>query len=379
MTYDQAVKKVNPAYRDISNSCSGFPEIIGISESMSQVRKTVERIGPTDLNVIIYGDNGTGKDLVAEALHWNSGRSREPFVKINPLMIPCDDGEGNKTAEKENVNRCEASKNLCQVFNSASGGTLFIDRIQEIPLEGQVTLLRFFRGIEGTYGDGNGEPGRAPRFLASSTRDLTGLIQEGIFRADLFHRLNEISIYLPPLRERKEDIMPLSDYFLRMYARKYRKRIPSVCSQTFELFHRYEWPGNVRELSNVIHRLVVLGNEEQICEELKRSMERPNRLDSWKEESGVEYRVMESQIPIVEWPGKQRKLEGEPVVCEGLKDISQRVVEKVEMEAIMRVLEYTQWHRKKAARLLGVNYRTLLNKIRKYGLGDNLETQERSR
>ena len=374
MAYNQAADKMQPVYWNISSNYSRFPEIIGVSESISQIRKTVERVGPTDLNVIIYGDNGTGKDLVAEALHWNSNRVNEPFVKINPLMIPCDDGGTAESTDEIHMERCEASKNLYEMFDSACSGTLFIDRIQEVPIKGQVTLLRFFRSVEGTGGDGNNGSKKAPRFLASSTRDLAGLTQEGIFRADLFHRLNEITIYIPPLRDRKEDIMPLSNHFLRLYARKYRKRIPSVCSQTFELFHQYEWPGNVRELSNIIHRLVVLGNEEQVREELKQSIEKAPEEEAWQRESMPENEIRSPEVGLENRPGKVKGHQWEATASEGLKDISQRVVEKVEIEAIMRVLEYTRWHRKKAARLLGVNYRTLLNKIRKYGLGENLET-----
>ncbi len=374
MFYEQSVKEPEHNYWDYRSTYSTFPEIIGVSESISQVRRTVERVGPTDLNVIIYGENGTGKDLVAEALHWNSDRTRKPFVKINPLMIPCDSCCTDDPGDCSGDDRCEANKNLQCMFDSACGGTLFIDRIQEIPPGGQVTLLRFFRSFESNNQDGNGRSAESPRFFVSSTRDLTGLIQEGTFRADLFHRLNEISIYLPPLRDRKEDIMALSEHFLRLYAKKYKKKIPSVKSQTFELFHEYEWPGNVRELGNIIHRLVVLGNEEQIQEELKESIKHPPKMELWK--PGVDMTGKQG-LPGVsgdQWPGKVKSLEEETSVCEGLKDISQRVVEKVEMEAIMRVLEYTRWHRKKAARLLGVNYRTLLNKIRKYGLGENLET-----
>ena len=289
-------------------------------------------------------------------------------------MIPCNDGSDTWNTEEEYMDQCETSRTLCEMFDSACEGTLFIDRIQEISLKGQVTLLRFFRSVEGTCADGDSNNRKAPRFLASSTRDLAGLTQEGIFRADLFHRLNEITIYIPPLRDRKEDIMPLSDHFLRLYARKYRKKIPSVCSQTFELFHQYEWPGNVRELSNVIHRLVVLGNEEQIREEIKQSVERPCEKEGWSSEPGARDQVRRHDIPLKDRPGKVKRRQWEAGESEGLKDISQRVVEKVEMEAITRVLEYTRWHRKKAARLLGVNYRTLLNKIRKYGLGENLET-----
>ena len=373
MSCEQSMKRLGNGYREFPGNHATFPEIIGVSDSISRVRKTVERIGPTDLNVIIYGENGTGKDLVAEALHWNSGRSAKPFVKINPLMIPYDSCCNGELEDDVDADKCEAGDNLRQVFNSACGGTLFIDRIQEIPPGGQVTLLRFFRNFEGQSGGGNNEAYESPRFLVSSTRDLTGLIMEGTFRADLFHRLNEISIHLPPLKDRKEDIMPLCDHFLRLYARRYKKKIPAVDGQTFELFYQYQWPGNVRELSNIIHRLVVLGNEEQIQQELRESITQSLKTTFHDEEAvsgdtGALPRDLEET-----WPGKQRGVHEEATVCEGLKDISQRVVEKVEMEAIMRVLEYTRWHRKKAARLLGVNYRTLLNKIRKYGLGENLE------
>ena len=373
MSCGQSMKSLGSGYGEFPGDYSTFPEIIGVSDSISRVRKTVERIGPTDLNVIIYGENGTGKDLVAEALHWNSGRSDKPFVKVNPLMIPYDSCCAGDSEEDVDTDKCEAGETLREVFDYACGGTLFIDRIQEIPPGGQVTLLRFFRNFEGQSAGGNNGTCESPRFLVSSTRDLTGLITEGTFRADLFHRLNEISIYLPPLKDRKEDIMPLCDYFLRLYARRYKKKIPAVAGQTFELFYQYQWPGNVRELNNMIHRLVVLGNEEQIQQELRDCIDQSSKKTFRDEEAGTADKSAPLQDFGKTWPGKQKGAHEEATICEGLKDISQRVVEKVEMEAIMRVLEYTRWHRKKAARLLGVNYRTLLNKIRKYGLGENLE------
>lgn len=374
MVYEQALKKGELNYKDSGNNGWTFPEIIGVSESISQIRKTIERIGPTDLNVIIYGDNGTGKDLVAEALHWNSKRVSGPFIKVSPLMIPCDDGGINEAGDGDQMSTQELESNLNLVFDSATNGTLFIDRIQEVPPRGQVTLLRFFRSLEGVAGRDSDGSKKLPRFFASSTQDLAGLAQEGMFRADLFHRLNEISIYLPPLRERKEDIGPLSEHFLRFYAKMYKKKIPSVCSQTFELFHQYGWPGNVRELRNIIHRLVVLGNEKQIQDELWQSIDGLTDTRKPMKEIQPSGEIRQPQSCMRKRPGKEEKVFGEAALSESLKDISQRVVEKVEMEAILKVLEYTHWHRKKAARLLGVNYRTLLNKIRKYGLGENLET-----
>lgn len=367
---------------DILNNVSGrsrkYPEIVGVSDSMRRIRKTIEQIGPTDLSVIIYGDNGTGKDLIAEALHCRSMRADGVFLKVNPLTICMDDsshGEGEEDGEFPGGSiACDCD--LLEMMRSVSEGTIFLDRMHEVSCSGQLVLMRFFRDFECRVNRCGKSGEMVPRFFASSNGSLTDLVQKGIFRADLFHRLNEISISLPLLRDRKEDIIPLSTYFLKQYARKYACQMPVLHRQTVELFLQYDWPGNVRELQNVIQRLVLVGNEKDVCVELESSI---NRRIPGGDFADQGYPIKEpgagEGIPAETYQAgvEMSELSALDNDFGGLREINERVVEKVEIKAILKVLEYTHWHRKKAAKLLGVNYRTLLNKIRKYGLGRDFE------
>jgi PAS domain S-box-containing protein len=234
-----------------------FEEIVGFSPALKNVLGSIVQVAPTDSTVLISGETGTGKELIARAIHKHSHRARGPFVSVNcasvpPSLIASELFGHEKGAFTGAVQRRQGR------FELANSGTIFLDEIGELPEETQLALLRVIQERTFERVGGNRVIPTDVRIIAATNRDLTAAIDSGGFRADLFYRLNVFPIYVPPLRERKEDIPILIEYFVKRYADKAGKRVSKVDKNTLELCKGYDWPGNIRELQNVVERSVIL-------------------------------------------------------------------------------------------------------------------------
>ena len=251
----------NIALREEIDKTSMFEEIVGASPALKAVLARVAKVAPTDSTVFITGETGTGKELVARAIHKRSPRSSRAFVSVNCAAIPASLIASELFGHEKGAFTGAHQRRLGR-FELAEGGTIFLDEIGELPNETQIALLRVLQEHEFERVGGNQAIRANVRVIAATNRDLKAAIEAGIFRRDLFYRLNVFPIEMPPLRERKEDIPMLVEYFIDRYASKAGKKIRGSDKKTLDLLQSYPWPGNIRELQNVIERSVILCDTE---------------------------------------------------------------------------------------------------------------------
>ncbi len=303
---------------------SRYDEIIGRSDAMQEIFDLISRVAPTDSTVLITGESGTGKELVAQAIHGNSRRCYMPFIAVNCGALPDSLLESELFGyEKGAFTGAEYTKK--GRFELADKGTLFLDEIGDISLKTQVDLLRVLQQREFRRLGGQDLINVDVRILAATNRNLQNAIKEKRFRDDLYYRLNVISIHIPPLRDRKEDIELLSEAFIRRYCIEMNKEERKITPNAKKLLQDYSWPGNVRELENIIERALVIGRGDKITEE---------------------------DLPF------SKKTAPLPPLPKSLK-----LMEKVHIE---RVLSENDWNISRSAQDLGVDRQTLYNKIEKY-------------
>jgi PAS domain S-box-containing protein len=253
---DQLYKE-NIALREEVDKASMFEEIVGESPALRSVLSRLSKIAPTDSTVLITGETGTGKELIARAIHKRSQRSSRAFVNVNCAATPPSLITSELFGHEKGAFTGALHRRLGR-FELAEGGTIFLDEVGELPLETQTSLLRVLQEREFERVGGNQTIHSDVRVIAATNRDLQTAIASGTFRSDLFYRLNVIPVEIPPLRERKEDVPMLIEYFIDRFARKARKKIRTIDKATLELLQSYSWPGNIRELQNVIERSVVI-------------------------------------------------------------------------------------------------------------------------
>ena len=313
------------------------------SSQMENVKAIIDQIAPTDITVLIKGESGTGKELVARAIHSKSLRRDKPFVKINCAAIPRELMESELFGFERGAFTGAHAKKPGK-FELANGGTIFLDEISEIDISVQSKLLQVLQDGEFSRLGGKDNVNIDTRISSATKEDLEQATEEGCFRKDLYYRLNVVSIFVSPLRERKEEIPYLSDYFLKFYKYRYNKNRGSLSKETLKLFDQYDWPGNVRELENVIKRIVILDGEETVIHDL------------WGTDisGGKEGEIFQGEM--------------DSTVGLNLKEIGREASHKAEREAIQRALLRTRWNRREAAQLLQVSYKALLYKIREYGI-----------
>ncbi len=261
---EQRVRNEIVALREEIERSSMFEEIVGSSEALRRVLGEVSKVAPTDSTVLISGETGTGKELIARAIHSRSNRSSRAFIRVNcaaisPSLI------ASELFGHERGSFTGAHQRRLGRFESADGGTIFLDEVGEVPPETQVALLRVLQEREFERVGGNQTVPVNVRVLAATNKDLLAAVADGTFRQDLFYRLNVFPIRLPALRERVDDIPLLVEYLVEQYSRKAGKRIRSISKHTLDLFQEYEWPGNVRELQNVVERAVILCDGDVFC------------------------------------------------------------------------------------------------------------------
>jgi len=311
-----------------------LPEVIGASPAMKGVMETVKKVAPSDSTVLISGETGVGKELVARAVHEASPRRRHPFVKINCAAIPETLMESELFGHEKGAFTGAATGKPGR-FEIADRGTVFLDEVGETPYSAQVKLLNVLqdRCFERVGGVKNIRVD--VRVVAATNRDLPEAVRSGKFRADLFYRLNVIPVAIPPLRERKEDLIPLSEHFLEKFSARYRKRKCRLSAEALSALGLYDWPGNIRELENVLERMVLLHDSEVL---------------------GLEHLPVEIRGADT---GKQ---------ASGLLEKKNALSRVAEKQMIAEALEKTGQNRTRAATVLGISRRALQNKIREYGL-----------
>ncbi len=261
---EDRTRSENVALREEVERASMFEEIIGSSDALQQVLAQVSKVAPTDTTVLILGETGTGKELIARAIHKRSARSSRAFIRVNCAAIPPSLIASELFGHEKGAFTGAVQQRIGR-FEAADGGTIFLDEVGDLPAETQIALLRVLqeREIERV---GSIKPIPTDvRVLAATNRDLDDAVADGTFRKDLFYRLNIFPIRIPSLRERADDIPLLVEYFIERYAKNAGKKIRGISKQTHDLIQSYEWPGNIRELQNVVERAVILCDGETFC------------------------------------------------------------------------------------------------------------------
>jgi transcriptional regulator with GAF, ATPase, and Fis domain len=258
---EEQLSKENIVLREEVDSTSMFEEIVGASPALKAVLARVAKVAPTDSTVFITGETGTGKELIARAIHNRSQRSSRPFVSVSCAAIPAPLIASELFGHEKGAFTGAHQRRLGR-FELAEGGTIFLDEIGELPTETQIALLHVLQEHEFERVGGNQAIRANVRVIAATNRDLKAAIESGTFRKDLFYRLNVFPIEMPPLRERKEDIPILVEYFIDHYASRAGKKIRRINKKTLDLFQSYPWPGNIRELQNVIERSIIFSETE---------------------------------------------------------------------------------------------------------------------
>jgi DNA-binding NtrC family response regulator len=336
-----------------------FPNIVGKSEKLLAVLDLVAQVAPSRSTVLITGESGTGKELIAKAIHAASTRADKAFIPINTGSIPVDLLESQLFGHVRGAfTSAIASKK--GLFEVADQGTIFFDEISTIGPETQAKLLRVIQEREFMRLGGTDTIKVDVRILAASNEDLKKLVREGRFREDLFHRLNVISIHLPPLRERKEDVPLLIDRFLEQFCRENNKPPRRFTHAAMKLLMDYDWPGNVRELENAVERAVVLSVDESMDADLL-----PESVRTREVVKGVRLQLAEFLSPLPGEAGSRSASPG-PSLFE--------ILEEVERRIIVEMLERTGWNQTEAAEHFQIPLSTLNQKIKRLGI----ETRRRS-
>jgi PAS domain S-box-containing protein len=261
---EERTRKENFALREEIDRVSMFEEILGTSHALQAVVSRVVKVAPTDSSVLITGETGTGKELIARAIHKRSGRSQRAFVSVNCAALAPSLISSELFGHEKGAFTGATQRRLGR-FELANGGTIFLDEIGELPADIQVALLRVLQEREFERVGGAQSIQVDVRVVAATNRDLEAAIANGTFRRDLFYRLNVFPIQVPPLRERKDDILTLLEYFVQRFGRKLGKNFSKIDKRAVELFRSYDWPGNVRELQNVVERSVIVSSDDVFC------------------------------------------------------------------------------------------------------------------
>jgi formate hydrogenlyase transcriptional activator len=258
---EESVRNENLALREEIDRSSMFEEIVGSSAPLRRVLMYVAKVAPGDSTVLILGETGTGKELIARAIHKRSNRSTRAFVRVNCAAIPLSLIASELFGHEKGAFTGATQRRVGR-FESADGGTIFLDEIGELPPETQIALLRVLQEREFERVGASQPISVDVRVIAATNRDLKAAVSAGAFRLDLFYRLNVFPIEVPSLRERVDDIPLLVEYLIERYAKRAGKKIRNISKHTLELFQAYDWPGNIRELQNVVERAVVLCDSE---------------------------------------------------------------------------------------------------------------------
>jgi len=317
----------------------GFEGVIGNSPAMHRVIEQLKNLAPTDTTVLILGESGTGKELVARALHQNSPRKNKPFVPLNISALPESILESELWGHEPGAFTGAATRRIGK-FEYANGGTLFLDEVGEMPMDTQIKLLRVLEDRKITRLGSNDEKPINVRLVAATNAALKSMMEDGKFRSDLYYRLSVVTIYLPPLRDRREDIPLLIDHFLRELSKRNGREVEGLTRAARQVLISFDWPGNIRQLRNVIEGMLALDTD--------------GRLD-----------IDDLPTELAALAGHE--VDGFPSAA-GSDMLIGRPMNDVEKYYIARALELTGGRREEAAHMLGIGERTLYRKIKEYDL-----------
>jgi two-component system response regulator AtoC len=308
--------------------------IFGRTAAMQDLHSKIDRIRDNDLPVLIRGESGTGKDVIARYLHSRSNRRDAPFVKLNCAAIPVGLLE-SELLDREEDDFADADESKWGLFEIADGGTLFLDEIGDMEWSLQTKLLHLLQDGGHCARSGEREERQARvRIICATNSDLDAAVETHAFRQDLFYRIDVIGLHLLPLRERKDDIPQLCEYFMHKLAGKFGKTAPQLAPDALHLLKQWNWPGNMRELENWIARAIALGGQEDIGAELSRQVALASKVDNLQVATGH------------------------------LKEASRQAATEAVEAIILKVLEANHWNRRLTAQELNMSYRSLLYKLR---------------
>jgi two-component system, NtrC family, response regulator AtoC len=357
----------------------------GNSEKMRGIAQVIEQVSDSDVTVLIRGESGVGKELVARAIHQRSTRRNRPFVKVNCAALPAELLESELFGHERGAFTGAATTRIGK-FEQADGGTLMLDEIGEMKPALQAKLLHVLQDAEFTKLGSNKRIQVDVRIVAATNRDLEKMLASGDFREDLYYRLKVIELTVPALRERPDEIATLTDFFVARYSRKYNRPARGISDELRHLFSNYEWPGNIRELENMIKRVVILQDEQLVVREIQRNMQRAAAapaavaaavpvaavaaVGAGALPGGLPMAPPAYVPPAADADGDDGGNNGD-VPEEGggsLAAVAKAASMKAERAAIEQTLRQVHWNRRKAAQILGVSYKTLLNKIKECGI-----------
>jgi DNA-binding NtrC family response regulator len=346
----------------------GIP-LIGVSKTIQRIRELIEHVADTGLNIVISGESGVGKEVIAQNLCEKSPRKDKPFVKVNCAALP----EGLLESELFGYERgafTGAEQRRRGKFELAHGGILFLDEIGDMPLLLQSKLLHVLQSGEFSPLGSEKDMKTDTWIIAATNRDLEVDINEKRFREDLYYRLNIIKIKIPPLRRRPEDIPPLIDHYSKLYSQQFDgKKIIKPSEEVLHKLLSYHWPGNVRELQNVLKRFIVINDWDEIIHELY------SKQISENDEPASPASIPQGHSVITELIASNKN-NATKVSSFSLKKIKKQAIDRIEREVISYVLKQTGWNRTKASKILKISYKTLLYKISDLGIEPPDESEE---
>jgi len=345
----------------------------GESEPMRHVALIIDQVADSDVTVLVRGESGVGKELVARAIHQRSTRKARPFVKVNCAALPAELLESELFGHEKGAFTGAATTRIGK-FEQAHSGTIFLDEIGEMKPPLQAKLLHVLQDAEFTKLGSNKKVNVDIRVVAATNRDLEQMVLRGEFREDLYYRLKVIEAYVPPLRERRDEIPSLTDFFIVKYSHRYNRPVRPLSDELRHKFLDYEWPGNIRELENMIKRFVILQDEELVKKELLKPPLVPNpaappTLAQQEYTPAFHAPPSEAAATPADEDDEDEAVEV-PAGQEGrrLAEVAREAALAAERAIISDTLKQVHWNRRKAAILLGVSYKTLLNKIKETGI-----------
>jgi two-component system response regulator AtoC len=375
----QLVSEITELRRQLSDDQDRAFLFWGDSPEMATIAQVIEQVSDSDVTVLIRGESGVGKELVARAIHQRSPRNRRPFVKVNCAALPTELLESELFGHEKGAFTGAAATRVGK-FEQADTGTIFLDEMGELKAALQAKLLHVLQDAEFTRLGSNKPVNVDVRVVAATNRDLESMLMRGEFREDLYYRVKVIEVTVPPLRERRSEIAHLTTYFMDRYARRYNRQPRQISEELQQLFQTYEWPGNIRELENMIKRIVILQDEQLVI----REMTRTPRLSAAYAGAGAASAMAGAAPPtpaaVADESEQAESADADEADDDApldvaaapagsrLADVAKAAAMKAERAVIEETLGQVQWNRRRAAEQLGVSYKTLLNKIKECGI-----------
>jgi two-component system response regulator AtoC len=383
MERSRLANELNDLRRQLSDDQSEAFIGWGESAAMRQVALIIDQVADSDVTVLIRGESGVGKELVARAIHQRSTRRAKPFVKVNCAALPAELLESELFGHERGAFTGAATTRIGK-FEQAHFGTIFLDEIGEMKPPLQAKLLHVLQDAEFTKLGSNKRITVDVRVVAATNRDLEQMMLRGEFREDLYYRLKVIDVAVPALRQRRDEIQSLTDFFIVKYSHRYNRPIKPLSEDLRQRFMEYQWPGNIRELENMIKRFVILQDEQLVARELERPHPGPAQVAAAMAAHAAEPGTVvpppfhtPDDVPAPPAVAAAAEGRAEPAVtatsgpqAEGrrLADVAREAALAAERTLIGNTLRQVHWNRRKAAQILGVSYKTLLNKIKETGI-----------